>query len=539
MGNRADRPGNPAADRKPAAPSAPQADSAHRDRLAEALALHERGALAPAVALYQALLAAEPQDARLWLNLGAALHGLGRRGEALSAYGEATTRDPGLVEAVFNRGCLLTELGRDEEAALQFAAALKLQPSFAAAQYNLANTQRRLGLTDAAVAAYRAAIALRPSHADSWNGLGLALRELGAIADAEAAFRRALECKPDHGAAFANLATVHRFRAGDPLLAQVRDIDARRIGMPPRARAEIAYALGKIYDDLDDPAIAMARLAEGAALLRAEARYDEAGELALIAGILNAVTPEVLARPPAGCPSPMPVFVVGMPRSGTTLVEQILASHPAVIGAGELKALGRCLEGWIGPTGVDLTAGGSARERGEAYLRAIEPLIGAQTARVVDKMPDNFRYVGLIHLILPNATIVHCRRDPLDTCLSCYRTRFAEGNAWSYDLTTLGRRYRAYAETMSRWEALLPERVFELRYEALVEQPEREIRRLLAHCGLDFDPACLAFHRQRGRVATASAAQVRQPIHTGSVGRAERYRPYLQPLLNALSAPVF
>ncbi len=151
-------------------------------------------------------------------------------------------------------------------------------------------------------------------------------------------------------------------------------------------------------------------------------------------------------------------------------------------------------------------------------------------------MPDNFRYVGPIHLIMPNATIVHCRRDPLETCLSCYRTLFAEGNAWSYDLGALGRRYRVYAQTMAHWHATLPGRVYDLSYEALVEQPEAEIRRLLAHCGLPYDAACLAFHSHRRRVATASAAQVRQPIHSGSVGRSQRYHPYLASLLDALGA---
>ena len=341
MRKRGDPPGGPKASRRAAAPEAPRIDAARQRALAEVLALHERGALAATIPLYRTLLAADSRDARLWLNLGAAFQGLGQRDAALTAYQEANWRDPSLVEAAFNLGCVLAELGRDEEAARAFAAAVRLRPSFAGAHYNLGNTLRRLGKPEASVASYREAIRLRASHAD-----------------AEAAFLNALSHNPDHGAAFANLATVHRFTRNDPLLDQVHAIEARRAALPLRTRIEISYGLGKIYDDLDDPGTAMARLAEGAPLIRAQLIDDEAGEAALLANLKSALTSEVLSRAREGCPSPLPVFVVGMPRSGTTLVEQILASHPSVAGAGELKALGRCLEGWIGPEGVDLKAGG-------------------------------------------------------------------------------------------------------------------------------------------------------------------------------------
>ncbi len=341
MRKRGDPPGGPKASRRAAAPEAPRIDAARQRALAEVLALHERGALAATIPLYRTLLAADSRDARLWLNLGAAFQGLGQRDAALTAYQEANLRDPSLVEAAFNLGCVLAELGRDEEAARAFAAAVRLRPSFAGAHYTLGNTLRRLGKPEASVASYREAIRLRASHAD-----------------AEAAFLNALSHNPDHGAAFANLATVHRFTRNDPLLDQVHAIEARRAALPLRTRIEISYGLGKIYDDLDDPGTAMARLAEGAPLIRAQLIDDEAGEAALLANLKSALTSEVLSRAREGCPSPPPVFVVGMPRSGTTLVEQILASHPSVAGAGELKALGRCLEGWIGPEGVDLKAGG-------------------------------------------------------------------------------------------------------------------------------------------------------------------------------------
>ena len=508
--------------------------SARERDIAAVLALHAEGALQAVIPRYQALLAADPTDSRLWLNFGAAFQGLGRHEDAITAYREAFDRDPKLVEAAFNLGCALVDLGRDADAAHYFASALASKPNFAAAQYNLANTLRRLGRTQEAAAAYRTAIRLRPKHSDSHNGLGVVLRELGDIAGAENAFRQALELDPRSSAAFANLANVHRFRPDDALLGLVRTVELRRADLPPPARIELAFALGKIYDDLDDPAQAITHFADGAALQHARHPYDEVVEIALIDAIKAALMPEILGRAAEGCPSTRPIFVVGMPRSGTTLVEQILAAHPEVVGAGELKELGRCLEDWIGPTGIDLTIGATARERGEAYVAALSRLADAASPRVVDKMPDNFRYVGLIHLILPNAIIIHCRRNPLDICLSCYRTRFAEGNAWSYDLAALGRRYRLYAETMRHWQAVLPGRIYDLHYEALIAHPGREIRALLAHCGLKWDAVCLDFHRNKGRVATASATQVRQPLHAESIGRAARYKPYLGALIEAL-----
>jgi hypothetical protein len=228
-----------------------------------------------------------------------------------------------------------------------------------------------------------------------------------------------------------------------------------------------------------------------------------------------------------GDPSEIPIFILGMPRSGSTLIEQILASHPGVQGGDERPDFPELLE----------ALGGDFAALGAAYVercRALAP--GA--ARLTDKLPGNFRHAGAIHLALPKARIIHSRRAAADTCLSCFTKLFRGEQAYTYDLGELGRYYRAYARLMAHWRAVLPASVFlEVDYEELVGDPETQTRRLLAHCGLEWDSACLAFHQTRRAVRTASAAQVRQPLHRGAIGRWRRYETLLAPLLAELEAP--
>jgi hypothetical protein len=243
----------------------------------------------------------------------------------------------------------------------------------------------------------------------------------------------------------------------------------------------------------------------------------------------------------AGFASELPVFIVGMPRSGTTLIEQIVASHPAVHGAGERKELGLFLNelgaGHGGerefPDFVTDLEPGAFRELGERYVAALRPL-APDAERIVDKMPGNFVHVGLIAAALPDARVIHCLRDPLDTCLSCYEQYFQKAQPYCYDLEELGRFYRLYENLMEHWCAVLPGRILEVRYEDVVRDLEGEARRLIAFCGLDWSDACLAFHETERMVRTASANQVRQPLYATSVGRWRRFERELAPLIAAL-----
>jgi Sulfotransferase family len=282
---------------------------------------------------------------------------------------------------------------------------------------------------------------------------------------------------------------------------------------------------------------------EGNALKRGRIDYDEAGTLGLFDRIRSTFDRGLLeAKVGAGFTSSMPIFVVGMPRSGTTLVEQILSSHPAVHGAGELADFNTLVDRMAAPRGnafrypedTPALTTDQLRALGTAYVEGLRRRAPSAT-RVTDKMPGNFLFLGLIHLALPNAHIIHVLRDPRDTCLSCYSKLFTAPQDFTYDLAELGRYYGKYAELMAHWRAVLPAgRMLEIRYEDVVADLEASARRIIDHCGLDWDPRCIAFHEARRPVRTASASQVRRPIYRSSRGRWRAYAAHLGPLVAAL-----
>ncbi len=303
---------------------------------------------------------------------------------------------------------------------------------------------------------------------------------------------------------------------------------------------ELQFTLAKAYDDVGDFARAMEALERGNAARRRLEPYDVHQDLDRFRAIAAAFTAGLLAaHAGAGDPTEVPVFVIGMPRSGTTLVEQILASHPDVFGAGELGVLpdliGSGRAGADFPASVGALDAAAWRSMGQTYVEAVRGK-APQAVRITDKLPLNFQLVGLIRLALPKARIVHVMRDPLDTCFSCYFTLFANGLGFSYDLSDLGRYYCGYQALMAHWRAVLPEdAMLEIRYEKLVADLEGEARRLIGYCGLRWDARCLEFHRTVRPVETASTLQVRRPLFRTSVGRAQSYRPWLAPLERALA----
>jgi hypothetical protein len=315
----------------------------------------------------------------------------------------------------------------------------------------------------------------------------------------------------------------------------MRKLESELASLPPPQRIYLHFALGKAYDDLGDAEAAFTHLNAGNTLKRRTNGYDESKALALFERIGRTFDPAFLADARVGIADAAPIFVIGMPRSGTTLVEQIISSHPDVGAAGEIsvmndiaRALGRFPE-------IVRTLGGDDLSRvGEEYVRRLHAY-APDAARVTDKTPSNMFFVGFIHLVLPNAKIVHVRRDPVDTCLSCYSQLFTREQGYAFDLGELGRYYRAYHHLMQHWRDVLPkERMLDVRYEDVVADTEGEARRLLAYCGLEWDERVLLFHQNQRAVGTASASQVRQPIYKTSVARWRRYETHLRPLLDAL-----
>jgi Flp pilus assembly protein TadD len=439
--------------------------------------------------------------------------------------------------------------GRLAEAETLFSEILARDPSGAEAanaHFNLGLVLRERGMSEAAITHYNKAIALAPEDPAIHSNLGRILSELGRLTEARTAFEKAVALSPRCGAHYLNLVYCDGVAADDPHVAAMETLVQDQGSLGEQDRIDLDFALGKAYADIGQHARSFEYLLRGNARKRKLLIYDEAtalGELDRIARVFDAKRVRKGRR--LGNPSYRPVFIVGMPRSGTSLIEQILASHPNVFGAGELVAfqnvVARLQRGENGalpfPELVLNLPSHRFREIGQNYLEIVAPLAPA-AARITDKLPGNFRFAGLIHLVLPNARIIHVQRNPIDTCLSCFSIQFtAGGSEYSYDLGELGRCYHAYAALMAHWRNVLPSGVMiDVQYEELVDNPRREAQRMLAHCGLEWDERCLSFAGTARSVRTASAAQVRRPIYQSSVGRWRPDTALLQPLLDGLKA---
>ena len=504
-------------------------------------ALRSVGRLDAALEHHVRALSIDPGRVSAYNNLGLTLHALGRWDEAIAAYAKALSLDPENADAHCYLGDTLQALARPEDAAASYRKALAIRPDHAEARNNLGNALQALGRADEAIASYEAALALRPDRADIHNNLGAALESIGRIGEARQAYERAVALAPKRAAFHRSLVELAPVRPGDPRLPALEAL-AADASLPDSEQIELEFALGKALADLGRHEEAFRHYLQGNALKRSRIVYDEAATLRQFDRIRTVFSADLMrAREGVGEPSPVPVFVLGMPRSGTTLVEQILASHPQIFGAGELMELDNLVARLGGAAGaaaypdiVPELTGEALRRLGAEYVERLRRR-APTAARITDKMPANFRFIGLIHLALPKARIVHLRRDPVDTCFSCFTRLFAHDQPHTYDLRELGRYYRAYAALMEHWrKGLPPGAMLEVSYESLVADLETEARRILAHCRLAWDDACLAYHRTKRPVRTASASQVRQPIYRSSIGRWLPYREWLKPLLDEL-----
>jgi tetratricopeptide (TPR) repeat protein len=506
-------------------------------------ALRELKRAEEAEAAYRKALELRPNDPETLDNLALALQDLERRDEAAELLRRALSIEQRSDKIHLHYGTLLLDQGKTEEAAAATGRALALNPK----NYDAVNLMGRIaferGDLDKAITQYRAALALNPDLADAYNNMGNVLKEQGRLEEARQAFLAALARDPKMTGVYVNLADSMKFSAGDPHLAAMEALAAQSDGLSRTDRLQLDFALGKAYADLKDHRRSFERLLRGAAAKRTLVSYDEPSVLALFDEIERTFTPELIAaKSGAGDPSRTPIFVLGMPRSGTTLVEQILASHPKVHGAGELKTFNDVVLTVHGPDGNSLPYPGfvpslddsSLRAIGARYLALLRAL-APQGEHVTDKMPSNYFFAGLIHLALPNARIIHTVRDPVDTCISCFSKLFTAEQGHTYHLAELGRYYRRYARLMAHWHKVLPAgRILDVRYEDVVDDLEGQARRIIAHCDLPWDDHCLSFHETDRSVRTASATQVRQPIYRTAVGRWRVYEEFLGPLLAEL-----
>jgi tetratricopeptide (TPR) repeat protein len=445
---------------------------------------------------------------------------------------------PDFAAARHSYALVLHEQHRSDEAREQVAQLLAGEPGNPVYLNLKANVLERGGDHAGAIGAFEAVLAGHPSNPRIWTAFGDVLKTAGRTEDGIAAYRRALELAPGFGEAWWSLANLKTYRFSPADVASMR-ARIERADTADADRLHLHFALGKALEDEGRFAESFAHYAEGNRLRRLGIGYDAAATSQFVRRSIALLTDEFVAqRRDWGCDDSAPIFVVGLPRSGSTLVEQILASHPSVEATMELPdvaVLARSLPGRERyPDVLARLDADACAELGERYLRRTRLHRRKGTPHFVDKMPNNWMHTGLIHLMLPSARIIDVRRDPMGCGWSCFRQHFARGQHYTYDLEDLGRYYRDYVALMAHLDAVLPGRVLRVSYERLVEDTETEVRRMLDHCGLTFEASTLRFHEGTRAVATASSEQVRRPVYRDALDQWRHYEPWLGPLRDAL-----
>jgi len=505
--------------------------------------LQAQGKLDEAAVHQERALFLKPDCAEAWSNLGNIRQAQGKLHNAVACYERALSLKPDFADAHNNLGNALATEDKIDKAVAHYERALVLKPDWAYAHNNLGNALAIQNKIDDAREHYQRALVLQPDYANAHNNLGNIFKEQGQFDDAMACYGRAIAIQPDYAEAHLNRAEIKRFQHGDGDLAALQALASRNDLSADKA-LYIHFALAKALDDAGDYAQAFEHLRTGNTLKRGLINYDEMRVLELFQRVSTVFDRSLLASGQGqGHPSSVPVFVVGMPRSGSTLIEQILASHPQIHGAGELTALEKMEANGAFtagdspppfPESITALDGADLRPLGQAYLERL-PAVENGKVRIVDKLLGNVFRIGLIRLMLPNARIIHITRNPVDTCVSCYSKLFTNGLYFSYDLAELGRYYRAYSALMAHWRSVLPPgTMLDVCYEDVVDDVEGQARRLIDYCGLRWDDRCINFHQSGRPVRTASAVQVRQPLFRSSLQRWRRYQAGLGPLLDEL-----
>ena len=493
--------------------------------------LLDLGQLDQAAASYRQALELKPDYAEACNNLGNASRGLGRLDEAVASLRQAIALRADFADAHNSLGMVLRDLARLDEAVASYHHAIELNPGFADAHSNLAIALRLQGRTAEAEASCRKALQINPASAATIVVLAEARADQGQFAEAEALFKRAIELEPESPEAWAAIPRLRRMTRDDSRwLAQAQRVAAQSLS--PRQEAPLRYAIAKYFDDLKEFEQAFANYQRANQLTaKYRIKHDRQQLTQAVDRVVQSSDKRWTSQTGGhGNLSMRPVFIVGMVRSGTTLVEQILASHPAVFGAGELAFWNSAAAMYHSSA---LGGGMSANIVGKLaddYLRLLEHL-SAHAVRVVDKMPANFLHMGLIHAALPNARFIHMQRDPIDTCLSIYFQHFETGHSYANDLDDLAHAYRQYLRVMAHWRLALPANlILDLPYEGLVADQEAWSRKIVEFVGLPWDPRCLEFERTHRTVITASKWQVRQRINSASIERWRNYEKFLGPL---------
>lgn len=528
----------------PSGPKNPQPNASSLSRaqaddalLRQAVELHRANRLLEAEALCQRVLAHAPRHPLALYLLGTFALGLDDE-MAIRCFERAVEAAPQNPHYHLALGETYSKVGEHSDAIKHFERACELKADWVEAICALGRAYTEFGKADIAMPLYRKALKIDGGRPAIRMGLANALVSLGRMAEAIDFMKEAISHRQDVAAAYNGLVSIRKFTE-EP--AEFKSIlaELKNLALDGKSIQQLHYAAGKVLNDLRryDEAMDHFRQAK-----RSARRFDMEAYRRSIDFMIELFSPQMLAAKAGhGSSSEVPVFVLGMPRSGTTLTEQICASHPDAYGAGELTKLRRITNRLAPKTRspeelrrsiLDMTVDQS-KSLAEEYLAHIRQK-SPEASRIVDKLPHNFELIGLIRLLFPKARIIHCRRDAIDNCLSCYFLSFNEDNSYAADLHTLGLYYREYDRLMRHWDTVFPGQILQNRYEDMVADQERQSRRLIYHLGLPWDDACLRFFDKAGSVNTFSRWQVRQPIYTSSVNRWKAYGSAIQPLVDAL-----
>ena len=502
------------------------------------IVLKDLGRHDEAISRYEQALFLLPDYVEAHSNLGNVYLELGQEETAINHYKKALTIMPEYAEAHSNLGNALRSLGRQTEAIKHYEQAISLKPDFAMAQYNLGIALDELGRPEDAISCYERAVAIKADYAEAYNNLGNALDELGRQEEAISQYKQAIAIKPDYAEAHRNLSTKKPEQEQLPVIEKLLE----RPSLSETDAIHCHFALGNIYNDIKSFNKAFEHYEKANTLKRKTIVYDSREYSAYVDRLIEAYSTDYFQKFSAsGSDSELPVFIVGMPRSGTTLVEQIVSSHPQVHGAGELASIGR-IEKAIAqqlkasnpyPECMSESDESITLKYSKQYLEELRNY-AHDAERITDKMPANFTKIGLIKTLFPKARIIHCQRNALDTCTSNYLNYFAIGNLYSFDLHELGQYYLDYERLMAHWSKYFPVDILTVQYEELIGDQEKISRQLIEHICLEWDDRCMDYHLNKRAVNTFSSMQVRQPIYSDSINRWKHYEEGLAPLIATL-----
>ncbi len=486
----------------------------------------------------------DPHEFIFHRNIGELYRRLGRLPEAVAAGERAVNLAPNDLDSHYNLGLALTDSQKFQQAIKSYGQALKLNPDHNLSWNNLGSALEQTGNKIEAQNAYAKAVTIDKNHAEAQNNLGAIYSEQGKLDKARECFVAAIASRPDFVEAHYNLSSLKDYTQEDPHLVNLESLVGNYAALSMKEEIRYYFALGKAREDIKDYQGAFAAYKKGNNLQHTMSPDNEAKALETANQIKELFTREFFDKFDnfkQNNQDKTPLFIVGMPRSGTSLIEQILASHPEVYGAGELSDLNEVIQNKISIEDEELftimaknLSEDEFQQMGQEYLRRVWQL-APNAAVITDKMPANFFYIGMIHLMLPGAKIIHSMRNPMDSCFSCFSRLFNKSMEFTYDLGALGQYYIRYIQLMEHWHRELPKgSILNVRYEDMVTDTEGQVRRLLDYVGLGFDKCCLEFYKNKRHVKTASVVQVRKPIYQSSVARWKRFGANLDPLLEML-----